>query len=907
MELKPRIGGHHGGVRARSLSDPSTGREAPAGGVATIDVEPLGGGLRLVVADADVTVAGRVIRAGEHRDYPSSIDLKTLGQISAAGSLSPRARSMVSLATRALALVRSGHITPQGDANQAIWVERADKTRDEPDVDPSLASWYAVHLNSVATQGFGPAGVALGLSEAASQEFRGIASRDLSDWGAQVAARRQAGVRLALRLSEPRTPEGDWHVETCLVALTDPSMVVPLADIIDDRNLGRRRRADLQRLMEAEQARARQVMWPRWNPRQPWPLSTTSLIDFLDTRVETLAELGITTIAPAGLLHAAKLHRSAMVSTGSGLSLGTAAQLALTAQVEVAGVAVSREELAAAVAAKRELLRAGSGWVRVGTKEIQTALAFLQRAEKPVQAGELLTDGTFNQADLTLDADAPAWLTEGLSGTWTSTALEPVDVSAEVTAELRHYQHTGVAWLAWCERNHLGGVLADDMGLGKTLQILAAIALDHSGPTLVVCPPSIVTNWLREAAKFTPGLRVTGFHGSARGELAPHAADHDVVVTTYDTVRANAAEFASVEWLRCVLDEAGKIKNPNTKVAQAIRSIRATHRFAVTGTPVENHAGELWSIMAFANPGLLGPYTSFMSRFSNAALTDEETGEERSLSLAQAVSPFILRRHKTEPGVADDLPPKTVVRDDCALTTEQVTAYEAAAAEMLERVDRSDKAHRRIAVIDGISKLKQICNHPATLIDDPDAPLEGRSGKVDRLTELLAEIIEEGAAAVVFSQYPTFLACIAATLDRQLGLTSDVLSGKTSRHQRDLMVDRFSAPDGPPVLYSSLKAGGIGLNLVRASHIIHFDLWWNPAAQDQASDRAWRIGQDQPVIVHNLVCPGTLEERIEKLLETKRSIADKIVGTNTGGSVASLDDDALTALVNLSKPDVLET
>ena len=295
-----------------------------------------------------------------------------------------------------------------------------------------------------------------------------------------------------------------------------------------------------------------------------------------------------------------------------------------------------------------------------------------------------------------------------------------------------------------------------------------------------------------------------------------------------------------------------------------------------------------------------------MGRFNNAALADGDLGDERANRLADAVSPFVLRRVKTEPGVADDLPPKIVVRDDCALTTEQIIAYEAAAATMLEKVEQSGQEQRRICVIDGISKLKQICNHPATMIDDPDAALGGRSGKVDRLAELLEEIVDEGSAAVVFSQYPTFLKRIAAHLDRRLGLESDLLSGSVARSARDAMVDRFCAPDGPPVLYSSLKAGGIGLNLTRANHIIHFDMWWNPAAEDQASDRAWRIGQTRHVVVHNLVCPGTLEERIELMLEQKRAIASKIVGTNTAGSLAQLDDAALTALVELSRPDLVE-
>jgi hypothetical protein len=835
----------------------------------------------------------------------------TLGTAPADGS-----RVVADLRARAQRLVRAGHVTPvEGPDGRAVWVEHEpdepDRSR-EPDrsdatADPDVDRWYRSHLDALAASAYGPARVVLAARTPELAAGKRRVRRALTLWGDQVAARRAAGMRLAVRISAPATVRGRWDVEACLVALTDPAVVARVPDVIGDPRLGRRRRLELERLLQAELARAGGALWHNWDPTRPLQIEATAVADYLDRHASALADLAIATIAPAELLTKASVRRRAVGGTSSGMGLGTAAQLALTGKVEIAGEPVSAAELQAAIDAHRDLLLVGDRWVHVGAGEIAAALAFLRRVEGPVTAADVLVGDLFVDVDLELGADAPAWMSNARSGDWAPSDLRETAVPEAITATLRPYQHVGLNWLSWCEANDLGGILADDMGLGKTLQILAAVAADHAAPTLVVCPPSIVTNWIREAHKFAPALVVRAFHGASRGHLAEVVDGSDIVVTTYDLVRNDAEEFAAIDWLRVVLDEAGKIKNPMTKTAAAVRRLVARQRFAVTGTPVENHAGELWSLMQFANPGLLGPYAVFMGRFNNAALSAGDDGDERAGRLAEAVAPFVLRRLKTEPGVADELPPKTVVRDDCALTTEQIAAYEVEAAAMLEKVERSGRDQRRIAVIVGIARLKQICNHPAALIDDPVASLAGRSGKVDRLTELLEEIVDEGSAAVVFSQYPTFMTRIAAHLDRRLGLTSDVLSGKVTRARRDAMVDRFCDPDGPPVLYSSLKAGGIGLNLTRANHIIHFDMWWNPAAEDQASDRAWRIGQTRPVIVHNLVCPGTLEERIETMLEMKRTIAAKIVGTSEAGSLAQLDDDALAALVQLSRSDLIRS
>jgi non-specific serine/threonine protein kinase len=417
-----------------------------------------------------------------------------------------------------------------------------------------------------------------------------------------------------------------------------------------------------------------------------------------------------------------------------------------------------------------------------------------------------------------------------------------------------------------------------------------------TAPTLVVAPTSVTSNWMREAARFAPELRVALHHGSAREDPASYVGEVDVVVTSYGVMRRDE-QLRAIEWHRVVLDEAQAIKNPSTATARAARKLSATHRLIVTGTPVENHLGELWSLMTFANPGLLGTQAAFKARYDNAL----DRGDTSAIdALRKRIAPFVLRRHKTDPGIADELPERIIVRDDCSLTREQTGLYQAVVDDMRTDVAGAKGIARKGRVLAGITRLKQICNHPATIADaDKAAALAGRSGKLDRLVALVEEIVDEGEAVVVFSQYATFLRRVAEHLRTELGIGVENLDGKMSRTARDNAVTRFGVGDGPPVLCVSLKAGGTGLNLVRANHVIHFDRWWNPAVEDQASDRVWRIGQTRGVVVHTLVCPGTLEERIADLLDQKRSLADAVVASSPEQLMSELDDAALAALVEL--------
>jgi non-specific serine/threonine protein kinase len=473
---------------------------------------------------------------------------------------------------------------------------------------------------------------------------------------------------------------------------------------------------------------------------------------------------------------------------------------------------------------------------------------------------------------------ADGWLGELLSGQ-ADRRLEPVAAPEDFHGTLRPYQERGLAWLSFLQAVGLGGILADDMGLGKTVQLLALIAADRAGPTLLVCPMSLVGNWQREAGRFAPELRVHVHHGAERargGEFAAAVRDADLVVTTYALAARDAAALAEIEWHRLVVDEAQAIKNAATRQAVAVRSLPARHKVAVTGTPVENRLADLWSLMEFANPGLLGVAAEFKRRFAEPV--ERHGDEEAAARLRRLTGPFILRRVKTDRSIISDLPGKLEMEVLCNLTAEQASLYQAVVEDMMARIESSDGIERRGLVLATMTKLKQVCNHPAQFLHD-GTRLAGRSGKLARLEEILDEVLAAGEKALLFTQYASFGAMLRAHLSARFGREVAYLHGGVGKAARDDLVARFQGPGGPPLFVLSLKAGGTGLTLTAANHVVHVDRWWNPAVEDQATDRAFRIGQKRSVQVRKFVCAGTVEEKISGMIRDKRGLAARIVGT----------------------------
>jgi SNF2 family DNA or RNA helicase len=610
---------------------------------------------------------------------------------------------------------------------------------------------------------------------------------------------------------------------------------------------------------------------------------------------------------------------------------------------------LSAAELAELARLKVPLVRIRGQWVELDDRHLKAALKFLEgRQSGSMTAADVLTAamGAGPLGELPLIAvDADGWLGDLLSGR-ADQRLDPMETPVGFRGELRPYQQRGLSWLSFLGGLGVGAILADDMGLGKTVQLLSLIwaerlkqrdvkddldrpALRHPPdlphppthpqgqphppthpqgqphpPTLLICPMSLTGNWQREAERFTPGLSVHVHHGGDRlagAELAAALAAADLVITTYQTATRDLAALSAVRWARVVCDEAQAIKNHLSQQAKAVRALPAASRIALTGTPVENQLSELWSLMEFANPGLLGSAKAFRERY--AVPVERHGSAEAAQELRRITEPFVLRRLKTDKSIISDLPEKQEMKVWSNLTQEQASLYAATVTDMMSKIeDASDDISRRGLVLATMAKLKQVCNHPAHLLGD-GSRLAGRSGKLERLEEICQEVVAEGDKALCFTQYAEFGRMLQPYLAARTGCPVLFLHGGTSRKQRDAMVAKFQEADEPMLFLLSLKAGGTGLNLTAANHVIHIDRWWNPAVEDQATDRAFRIGQRRDVQVRKFVCVGTLEERIDAMIEQKKALAEQVVGTGEGW-LTDLSTSALREVLALS-PDAV--
>lgn len=563
-------------------------------------------------------------------------------------------------------------------------------------------------------------------------------------------------------------------------------------------------------------------------------------------------------------------------------------------QLSLHGEELTDDEMDELARTTSPIIKLRDNWVAVDSAVIKRARKRLIRTITPVQALAATLTGVVDIEEVPYEAVVGASLLVVRDRLREAATGEPVDVPPALRAELRDYQRRGLTWLAELTSLGLGACLADDMGLGKTITLIALhlhrAGEGGGGPTLVVCPASLLGNWEAEIRRFAPGVAVRRHHGSAR-DLADMS--DGFVLTTYGTMRNDAALLAEVPWDLVVADEAQHIKNSRSAAARALRTIPSTARVALTGTPVENDLTELWSILDWAIPGLLGSRNAFRKVWAGPI----ESGLEptRARQFADLIGPFLLRRRKSDPGIAPELPAKTETDHVLGLTREQVVLYETLVRESMRRIEEADEETRRGLVLKLLTGLKQICNHPAHFLRQPNPKLRGRSEKLELLDELVGTVVAEDGAVLVFTQY----VAMARLLERHLaatGVPHQFLHGGTPVRERDAMVARFQAGE-LPVFLLSLKAGGTGLNLTRADHVIHFDRWWNPAVEDQATDRAYRIGQTRPVQVHRCITQGTIEERIAELLARKRSLAD---------SVLARGETALTELSNAELRDLVE-
>ncbi len=578
---------------------------------------------------------------------------------------------------------------------------------------------------------------------------------------------------------------------------------------------------------------------------------------------------------------------------------------------------LSWEEFNKLAALKTPLVQVRGQWVELDPAQVEAAIRFWEehREQEEMRLREALRlglgqEGMVEGLPIT-GIEAEGWIADLLGQLREDQRLAELPQPRGFVGQLRPYQVRGLSWLAFLRQWGFGACLADDMGLGKTIQAIALLLHDRERgvgdkPVLLICPTSVVGNWYRELARFSPSLRVLVHHGSDRAqgeEFAALAEEHDLVISTYALARRDEDTLRAVEWGGVILDEAQNIKNPSAQQTQAIRRLRAEYRVALTGTPVENRLSELWSIMEFLNPGYLGSQKGFRSRF---ALPIERYQEEAAAKRLQSlVRPFVLRRVKTDPRIIQDLPEKMEMKVYCTLTPEQATLYEAVVRDSLKQIEESEGIQRRGIVLATLLKLKQVCNHPSQFLSDGSA-LPGRSGKLARLTEMLEEVLSVGEKALVFTQFAEMGRLLKAHLQEAFGREVLFLHGGTPQQQRDKMIVRFQeGRHGPPIFILSLKAGGLGLNLTGANHVFHFDRWWNPAVENQATDRAFRIGQTRDVLVHKFICAGTLEERIDDLIESKKELAEMVIGVGEGW-LTELSTNELRDLFTLQREAVGE-
>ncbi|RJX42920.1 ATP-dependent helicase [Halonotius aquaticus] len=779
-----------------------------------------------------------------------------------------------------------------------------------------------------------------GTSIEADSESIAKLREQLDEWSRPSMTENEQSVRLCFQLKEPDLDTGSvmsdpeqepivpdgWTIELLLQSENDPSLVVETSDLWQsDRSTSKilaRHLNQPSQILQNELERASKL-YPRLKDEldQSKPteikLSNSEATEFLQKYADNLRQAGFGLILPDWWGEPPKQLGARLVvgdtddefeTTGSGL--GIEQLCGLDWEIVVGDDTLSEDELQELSSFKRSLVHFQGKWVPVQDDEVKSAMDLLDREQERTLEEALQADTEINEDKVSLPV-----VEKRLEGSFKKlfeqdyeTWVEKIDTPSEFDGELRSYQKTGLGWISYLENNGFGGCLADDMGLGKTIQVLARLVQERSadpmvGPTLVVCPLSVVYNWKSEANKFTPDLTVHIHHGQGRmsgDDLTSAIEHHNIIITTYGTARSDIDQLQDVQFHRIVLDEAQKIKNTSAGRTRAIRSLSAHHRLALTGTPIENRLSELWSIMEFCNPGLLGSEKQFRNAFSKPI---EERGDiEKMNQLRQLIRPFVLRREKTDESIIDDLPEKSEKKEYCGLTEEQATLYKAVADEIFDQIEQARDIERRGKILKLIGNLKSICNHPRQYLND-DQRIRDRSGKLTVLDDLVKKISDYDEKGLIFTQYTQMAELLLEHLRAQ-GYRVFYLYGDTPKEEREEMIDEFEDANGSCFFLLSLHAGGTGINLTPANYVIHYDRWWNPAVEKQATDRAYRIGQNNNVQVYKLICRGTIEESIDQIIESKRDLAEQVLA-DSDEWVTELSDEELRELVSLSADSIV--
>ena len=748
-------------------------------------------------------------------------------------------------------------------------------------------------------------------------------------------AHTEAGFTLCFRLEEaPASDIDNWQLHFLVAARHDPSLKLSLDEYW---RLNQKARAEAARnfgqdfeknllLALGYAARIYPTIWAGMATDHPTGcrLTLDEAFAFLKESAWVLGDAGYTVIVPAWWTPEGRRRTKVRLKTSLRSPKGAAAAgpgylslntiIAYEYQLSVGGQVVTEEEWLQLVNAKTPLVQFRGQWMELDRDKMQQLLEFWQthQGEVPeITLLDMLKIGTEAEDDLEWDHDQN--LQDMLSRLHDKNAFAPIENPLALQGTLRDYQKRGVAWLQYLESLGLNPCLADDMGLGKTLEVIARLLkereeADGVRPTLVIAPTSVLGNWRKEIERFAPQLRTLVHQGSTRLKdrqtFAETYQTHDVVLTSFALARLDEKLLQSMEWHRVVVDEAQNIKNPQAAQTRAILKLAAPHRLALTGTPVENRLRDLWSIFNFLNPGYLGKEAQFRKTFE--VPINKDNNMAKSATLKKLVEPFILRRVKTDKRIIDDLPDKIEQKMYCTLTPEQASLYEAVVKDVTEQLNEAEGIQRKGLILSTLLRLKQICNHPAQFLQDGSAFTAERSHKLQRLGEMLEEVIDSGESALIFTQFTEIGGSLERYLEHVWHYNTYYLHGGTNVARRDRMVAEFQDPETEPSLFIlSLRAGGVGLNLTKANHVFHYDRWWNPAVEDQATDRAFRIGQRKNVFVHKFVAMGTMEERIDAMIEDKKRLSSLVVGADESW-LTELDNDTFKELIALRRSAVLE-
>jgi SNF2 family DNA or RNA helicase len=746
---------------------------------------------------------------------------------------------------------------------------------------------------------------------------------------------------LGFQLLEPHQPDEDWQIQFQVSAKQDPSLRISLQDYWRSRSkkqqqfkqqFGDRFEQDL--LLElGYAARIYPKFWEGLETDEPVSVfvDLDTAFEFLKESAWVLEDAGYKVIVPAWWTpkgrQRAKVRLQAKGKSLSGGKDKSKSYFSFETLVEyqyelsIAGEVVSEKEWKQLVNAKAPLVQFRGQWMELDRDKMQQMLEFWQKQQKEnpeLSLLQLMKLAAAEEEDLEIEFERNQALSDMLTKLNDKSQMELTSEPNQFQGRLRDYQKRGLSWLAYLETLGLNGCLADDMGLGKTVQVIARLAQEREQakangitlvpPTLLIAPTSVIGNWYKEIEKFAPHLRAMVHHGSQRHQeeqdFLSHVQQHDVVITSFTLARKDAVLLHQVTWQRIVLDEAQNIKNPKAAQTKAILKLPAIHRLALTGTPVENRLLDLWSIFNFLNPGYLGNESQFRKSFEIPIQKNNDT--RQSTTLKRLVEPFILRRLKTDQSIIKDLPDKVEQKLYCNLTKEQASLYEAVVKDVEEKIQTLEGIQRKGLILATLTKLKQICNHPMQFLQDNSEFTPERSHKLSRLLEMVEEVIDEGESLLIFSQFTEIGDAIEKYFRHTCHYNTYYIHGGTNRDKRERMIAEFQDPETEPSAFVlSLKAGGVGITLTKANHVFHFDRWWNPAVEDQATDRAFRIGQKKNVFVHKFVALGTLEERIDQMIEDKKKLAGSIVGADESW-LTELDNDAFKQLISLNRSAILE-